>query len=279
MHNCLRNVQSNIAHWATYFRFLQAFGPALVQIPVAPESLDEKQHEAQLAREKAGLEEAKVLVSREENKWLKHKADAQAWKRQSEAQRAAFKEEERKQNQAIIEQEMNLRYPGRDLKHPDHMHTFVNASIDDWVMDSTAAREDTYTVWMVNLSIPGYVFMHSALTAIVKATESISNLPERTCAIILCPNTGTFGDNYSDASIMNAAHDVEDLLKDPDLGIMYLPISMTFDEAYIPVQSQRPGQHPAFMVLSSATKPDGKPKSHFALSKLWIRRSVTQLPV
>jgi hypothetical protein len=26
-------------------------------------------------------------------------------------------------------------------------------------------------------------------------------------------------------------------------------------------------------------KPDGKPKSNFALSKLWIRRSVTQLPV
>ena len=128
-------------------------------------------------------------------------------------------------------------------------------------MDSPAAREDTYMVWMVNLSIPGYVFMHSALTAIVKATESTSNLPERTCAIILCPNTGTFGDNYSDASIMNAAHDVEDLLKDPDLGIMHLPISMTVDEASIPVQSQRPGQHPMFMVLSSAMKPDGKPKT------------------
>ena len=78
---------------------------------------------------------------------------------------------------------------------------------------------------------------------------------------------------------MNAAHDVEDLLKDPDLAIMYLPISMTFDEAYILVQSQRPWQHPAFMVLSSATKPDDKPKSHFALSKLWIRSSVTQLPI
>jgi hypothetical protein len=95
-------------------------------------------------------------------------------------------------------------------------------------MDSTAAREETYMAWMVNLCIPGYVFMHSALTAIAKAVEAISNLPEITCAIILCPNTGTSGDNYSDASIMNAAHDVEDLLKDPDLGIMYLPVTMTF---------------------------------------------------
>jgi hypothetical protein len=159
------------------------------------------------------------------------------------------------------------------------MHTFVSANADTWVMESTTAIEDTFTVYMVNLSIPGYVFMHSALTASVKAVESVANLPERMCAIILCPNTGTFGDSYSDASIMNAAHDVEDLLKDPELGIMYLPISMTFDEASIPVQSQRPGQHPAFMVLSSAMKPDGKPKSNFALSKLWIRRSVTQLPV
>ena len=95
-----------------------------------------------------------MLVSREENKWLKHKADVQAWTCQCEAQRAAFKEEEeRKQKQAVIEQEMNFRYPGRDLNHPDHMHTFVNASIDDWAMDSTAAREDTYVVWMLNLSI------------------------------------------------------------------------------------------------------------------------------
>ena len=80
---------------------------------------------------------------------------------------------------------------------------------------------------MLNLGMSSYVFMHSALTAIVKTAESISNLPERTYASILCPNTGTFGDSYNDASITNAAHDVEDLLKDPDLGIMYLPISMT----------------------------------------------------
>ena len=176
----LEKCSSKIAHGATYFRFLQAFGSAPVQIPVSPESLDAKQHEAQLPREEAELEEAKVLVSRKENKWLKHKADVQAWKCQYEAQRAAFKKEERNQHQAVIEQEVNLRYPGRAVKHPDHMHTFLNASIGACVMDSTAAREDTNVVWMLNLSIPGYVFMHSALTAIVKTTESISNLPEGT---------------------------------------------------------------------------------------------------
>jgi hypothetical protein len=80
--------------------------------------------------------------------------------------------------------------------------------------------------------------------------------------------------------MMHAAHAVEDLLKDPDLGNMYRPISMTFDEETIPVQSQRPGQHPAFIVLPSAMKPDGKPKqSNFALNKLWIRKSATQLPI
>ena len=74
----LEKCSSNFAHGATDIRFLQALGSALVQIPMSPESLDAKQHEAQLAREKAELEEAKVLVSREENKWLKQKADVQA---------------------------------------------------------------------------------------------------------------------------------------------------------------------------------------------------------
>jgi hypothetical protein len=97
----------------------------------------------------------------------------QTWKCQSEAQRAAFKEEERKQNQAIIEQTMNLRYPSRGLKHPDHMHIFVNANIDAWVMDSTTimyrpismtSDEETIPVqsqkaWAAS-SIPGAVIGH-----------------------------------------------------------------------------------------------------------------------
>ena len=90
---------------------------------------------------------------------------------------------------------------------------------------------------MINLTVLGYTFMHSAMVAICKAAESISNSPERVRALILCPNTGSFGDSYSDLNIMNATNDVEDLLKDPDLGITYRRVGMSFDETTIPSQS------------------------------------------
>ena len=275
----IEKCSSKVAHTATDFRFLQAFGSVAPQMPIAQDSLDAQQEAAQQARERAELEEIKLLVSREENKWLKHKSDVTAWKCQSQAQRSAFKEEERKNNQEIVEKEMNLRYPGRDLKHASHIQTFVNSSIDAWLVDTTSTRDDAYIVWLLNLSIPGHFFMHSALTAITKAAESISVSPEKACAIIICPNTGVYGDSYNDATIMTAANDVEDLLKDPDLGIMYRPVSLTFDESTIPQQSSRPGQHSAFFVLSSAESSAGKPRSHFVMSKLWIRKCVPQIPI
>ena len=70
-------------------------------------------------------------------------------------------------------------------------------------------------VWFINLSSPGYTFIHSALQAIVKATESISSCRERTCAFIISPNTGTFGDSYDEAHIRTAKNEVEDFVEGP----------------------------------------------------------------
>jgi hypothetical protein len=64
----------------------------------------------------------------------------QAWKCQSQAQRSAFMEEEKQRNQALIEQEMNIRYPGRDLKDAAHLHTFVTSSVDAWIMETTCSQ-------------------------------------------------------------------------------------------------------------------------------------------
>ena len=68
---------SKIAHTAADFRFLQAYGSVAPQMPIAQESLNAQQEAAQQARERAELEEIKVLVAREENKWMKHKQTLQ----------------------------------------------------------------------------------------------------------------------------------------------------------------------------------------------------------
>ena len=135
----------------------------------------------------------------------------------------------------------------------------------------------------MNFSVPGYVFQTNALTSIVKAADAISACPERACALILAPNTGCYGDSYSEKQIKEAADEVEGLLLDPDLGITFRNITLSFDENTIPLQSTRPGQHEGWMVISNKTVdlPDGSTKliSRFALSKLWIRKGVSQVPL
>ena len=44
-------------------------------MPIANETLETKEEAAQLAREKAELEEINLLVTREENEWLKYTSE------------------------------------------------------------------------------------------------------------------------------------------------------------------------------------------------------------
>ena len=91
---------------------------------------------SQLVQEKAEVMEINLLVTREEHILLKYKSNVKCWKWQYPTERLAIKQkEERTRNQSLLYQEMNLRYPGRDLQRNDHMHTFVDAIIDAWVVE------------------------------------------------------------------------------------------------------------------------------------------------
>ena len=273
---------SKIMHTATDFRFLQAYGGVEVQMTSAV-ALDAQQEVAKKNLERAQLEVVLGLIKKEENAWTTFCTNIKAWKCMTQAQRSEFKEMEKAKNGNVITNEMNLKYPAKDLASADHIHTYVNASIDAWLLPTNSSREDAWVVWFINFSIPGYVFMSDALIAIVKAAEAISQCPERVCAIILAPNTGCYGDSYSEREMRAAVEETEQLLKDPDLGIAYRQLILSFDESTIPPQSQRPGQHDGFMMISSKTVelPDGTQKfvSQLALSKLWIRKGVTQVPI
>ena len=138
---------SAVVHNTTDFRFLQAYGSVSPDMPLAQETLDAQKEAAQAARENAQLEEIRVLVAREENTWLKYRSDVAGWRCMNIAQRSAFKDEEMKRIMAAIDQEMDLRYPGRDLKSQDHSHTFVSSSIDAHIMETTSSRENAYIVY------------------------------------------------------------------------------------------------------------------------------------
>ena len=199
----------------------------------------------------------------------------------------------------VINREVDLRFPSRELHDPSQIQAFVQTSIQAWVDHSSSSKDDVYQVWVINLMVPGFKFQKSATVAVSEATDQIAQNPQRSCALIICPNTGGFGDQYSTHEIRESRKQVEDslflflfcccfcvllffvqeLLKDPELRVQYTELVMTFDERTIAEQSNRPSSHQCFMLISDQRDLDGSMTSHFAQSKLWIRGGLAQLPV
>ncbi len=243
------------------FRFLQAFDatlPSSVFSSSAVETLDAQQAQAELNREEAQLAEAGVLIQREQGMWRAYMEAKAIWQASSQAQQGVFTQEQDAKNTEIIKKECDLRYPSRELESLAHIHAFVQSSVQAWVDSSTMDKDQVYQVWLLNLTAPGSKFQRSALTAITKAADQIAQCPERSAFIVFCPNTGTFGDQYSTNSTRKARKDVEEMLQDPDLRIIYRELVWGFDEETLATQSSRPSTDSAFMAISDQRAKDNE---------------------
>lgn len=233
---------SKVLHTAKDFRFLQALGCQLAKaVVVDTRTLEMQQAEATQAREAAVLTEITLMVTGEQNKWKNYQEATRRFKCESEAQRSAFKDEQSKRNAAIVAKEIETRFPCREVEDSGHLQTFYQSSIEAYAMSKDVDHEGMFQVWVINLMVPGFHFNYSALIAITKACDVMALLPERTCAIILLPNTGTYGGTYDKQSMRKSEIDIEGLLEDPDLGILYTRLTISWDESTLPVQSGRPG--------------------------------------
>ena len=84
----------------------------------------------------------------------------------------------------------------------------------------------------------------------------ISACPERTCGIVLLPNTGSDGGTYDKASIRQSETGVAGLLGDPDFGILSTSLTIAWVESTMPLQSGRPGQIHGYMFISDKYQRD-----------------------
>ena len=259
------------------FRFLQGFGAEIEKKVPTEDILDVRQQEAQLVREDAQLAEASVTIAREQTMWMKYMEEKTIWESSSNAQKSAFKMEQDQKNNEVIKREIDLRFPSRELSSDAHIQGFVQSSIQAWVDPCNGDANEVYKVWVLNLTIPGSRYQQAATKGISKAADQIASSPDRSCAIVLAPNCGAYGDSYSTENVRQAKRDVEEILKDPDLRVLYQEITLSFDEETIATQSMRPSVHTAFMVISDQRKANGELVSHFPDSKLWIRQAVSQL--
>ena len=261
------------------FRFLQFYG---VEPTIKPSSsIEEAVEIAAQSRETKQIDEIEAMFKRDENRWLQYKESVTRWETVTSSQRSAFKHSEEKTNRKKIEGEMDARFPSRDLEDSSHVSPYVHGARQFWADQKSANDADMFQVWWVDFTIPGSKGHQSFLAAISLVANNISQSPASSCALFLAPNTGGFGDQYSEATIGKVVADVEDMLKDPDLKLIVRRLTLTFTEDTIAPQSHRPGYHVGWMTISDQQTEEAgckKPRSAFASSKLWIRQVATELP-
>ena len=69
-------------------------------------------------------------------------------------------------------------------------------------------RNDLYNVYWLDFTILGYKYGTSLIASISTLAPQLSSDPERRVGIILAPNCGEYGQEYTDSGIEKALNDV-----------------------------------------------------------------------
>ena len=79
------------------------------------------------------------------------------------------------------------------MDNVDHIMPYVKSVIIETAEKALVPKkaEDMFNVLFVNFCIPGSKLMLTAKQIIGKCLDFISSSPERTCAIIIAPNTAS----------------------------------------------------------------------------------------
>ena len=79
--------------------------------------------------------------------------------------------------------------------------------------------EQLVQVYWLDFTIPGFNFNRSLLVSLTTLSTSLAAMPETTVGILLAPNCGPYGMEYSDGGVRKSVADVLTQLEDSDLNI------------------------------------------------------------
>jgi hypothetical protein len=139
--------------------------------------------------------------------------------------------------------------------------------------------EQLLQIYWIDLTIPGINYNRSLLQSLTTLSAALTAAPETTVGIVMAPNCGPIGMEYTETGVWKSVGEVVTQLSDSDLNILYRDVTLVFDPTTILKPSLRPGRADAWMVVSALTSKDGQLRSLFKDSELWIRGVVVSIPM
>ena len=193
-----------------------------------------------------------------------------AWQCKGELQKRLQLIDREVKNKKLIEVEVDSRLPVRDVQCPEHLATFFAGCAQAWAEQKCVPMEELLHVYWIDLTIPGFNYNRSLLQALTTLSAALTASPESSAGIILAPNCGPFGMEYTDAGVRKSLVAIPPLLGDSELNLVYRDITLAFDPATIPKKSNRQGKAEGWMVMSALASAAGVLRSLFEDSELWI---------
>ena len=261
------------------FRFLQLFG--VKPSEVAPSSQVAARDEAKAAKEheQSDVNLAGRKLATEVAQWTAYKNAVKAWQCKGELQQRVQLTMRKELNKTAINKECDQRLPTRDVQSPEHLATFFAGCTQAWAETQCVQVEEILQIYWIDLTIPGFNYNRSLLRSLTTLSAALTAAPEITVGIVLAPNCGPFGMEYTDAGVRKSVMEVTTQLDDSDLNLLYRDFTLAFDPTTIPKKSQRPGKAHGWMVISALASATGKVRSLFVDCELWVRGIVVGVPM
>ena len=261
------------------FRFLQLFGVKLQAANPSSHQAARDEATAVKEHEQADVNLASRKLKSEVAQWMTYCETLKAWECKGELEKRVQLTEREEKNKKLIDDEVDSRLPVRDVQCPEHLATFFAGCAQAWAEKNCVPMENLLHIYWIDLTIPGFNYKRSLLQSLSILSAALTAAPETSAGIILAPNCGPYGLEYTDAGVRKSVAEVEVQLGDSDWNLIYRDITLAFDPTTVPKKSFRKGKAEGWMVMSAQASATGVLRCIFRDCELWIRGIVVNIPM
>ena len=166
------------------------------------------------------------------------------------------------------------KYPVVLLKKSRDISATTVSMADTWAECSGVPRSKLYKVIVINLTFLGANFDKRVPELIPLIKDRLLEDPERSCAIVVAPNTGTYRNTYDEDFAEKCRRELLNNLRDESLELVVKDCAAFFDPKTMWSKSRRL-KHEFYFCVSAKRAAEGKLRSEFCKSWLFVRESLS----
>lgn len=216
-----------------------------------------------------------LALKKEEKMWATYLTQTRMFHAESHNSKVEEQEAVQILWMATAKDYIKVRYPVRGLKAVQDAPSLTTTMVENFAEHLGVQKANTYKIYVANLTFVGAAYEKKIPEVISIIRDKILNDPERSCAVVVAPNTGSYRQTYDEDAAEKSRREVLDLLRDDANEFMVADCTLFFDPASMWSKSRRL-KHEVFMCISNRRTEKGELRSKFQSSTFFIRQSVSQ---